>query len=57
MAVKERKKRDSKISHITPEDVRVLLSEARAGIKDKKRERRSEEPGLTEDARNFVIKF
>jgi hypothetical protein len=49
--------RGNKLRHITSEDVKMLVTKARAGIKDKKAGRRREEPGLTEEARYFIVKF
>ena len=57
MATKEKGKNARKLRHITPEDVEFLLNQTRAGIKEQKAERRREEPGLTEEARYFVVKF
>ncbi len=42
---------------ITPSDIQRLINRAKIGIRQKKSERRQEEPGLTEKARNFVIRF
>lgn len=42
---------------ITAEEAKALIDWVRVSLKQSEGERRKEEPGLTEDARNFIIKF
>lgn len=41
----------------TPEEIEVLIDRVKLGLKQKMTGRREEEPGLTDKARHFVIRF
>jgi len=42
---------------ITTGTVNNIISRAKSSLKETRTDRRKEEPGLTEEARNFVIRF
>ena len=49
--------KESKPRTLTPDEVDGLIHRVRTGLREGRTERRREEPGLTDEARHFVIRY